>query len=562
MKAVLDTVKGQIIDNIRIAAENARNNGDLNFEAIPDFVLEVPREKGHGDFATNLAMLLARQAKMPPRKIAEVLNQHFNKEGSWIARVEIAGPGFINFHLNSCWVFDVLPQIEAQGDKYGNSDTGQGKKVQVEFVSANPTGLLHMGNARGAALGDTMANLLQAAGFAVAREFYINDTGNQIENFGRSLEARYFQLMGRDVAFPEEGYHGQDIIDTVKGIMAADPGQKYLNMDPKQRKNEFIEYALAEKLNAIRENLSQFGVDYDVWFSEKTLHESGAVSSVIEELRAKGHIYEKEEALWLKTTAFGEEKDEVLVRGNGIPTYFAADIAYHKNKFDRGFEWVINIWGADHHGHVARLKGAVNALGYDSGNFDVVLMQLVRLFKGGEIVRMSKRSGEFVTLEDLIAEVGKDAARYFFVMRSPDSHLDFDMDLAKSQSTDNPVYYIQYAHARICSILRQSEEKGGTVPKTGDCNLERLQEPAELDLIRKLVDFPAEISDAAVNLEPHRIARYAHELAGLFHSFYNSHRVMVDDQELQNARLVLVKSVQIVVRRALHLLGLTAPESM
>ena len=562
MKSVLEQVKGQIVDNIKAAAESAKNNGTLNFEAIPDFVLEVPREKEHGDFATNLAMLLARQAKMPPRQVADVVNNHLDKESSWLAGVEIAGPGFINFYLDSRWVYDVLPQIEEHGDKYGNSDTGIGKKVQVEFVSANPTGLLHMGNARGAALGDTMANLLQAAGFAVTREFYINDTGNQIENFGKSLEARYFQLMGQDVEFPEDGYHGQDIIDTVKGLIAADAGQKYLNMGPEQRKAEFIEYALHEKLDAIRSNLGQFGVDYDVWFSEKTLHESGAVSSAIDELRAKGFIYENEGALWLKTTAFGEEKDEVLVRGNGVPTYFAADIAYHKNKFDRGFKWVINIWGADHHGHVARLKGAVKALGYDSEDLDIVLMQLVRLFKGGEIIRMSKRSGEFITLEELIAEVGKDAARYFFVMRSPDSHLDFDMDLAKSQSTDNPVYYIQYAHARICSILRQFEEKGGAMPKAGDCNFERLQEPAELALIRKLVDFPTEISDAAVSLEPHRIARYAHELAGLFHSFYNSNRVMVDDQELQNARLVLVKSVQVVVRRALQLLGLTAPESM
>lgn len=562
MKSVLEIVKGQIIDNIKEAAENAKNQGALDFEAIPDFVLEVPREKEHGDFATNIAMLLARQAKMPPRKVAEVLDNHLRKDTAWIARVEIAGPGFINFYLDSGWVYEVLPQVEKQGDKYGNSDTGQGRKVQVEFVSANPTGLLHMGNARGAALGDTMANLLQAAGFAVSREFYINDTGNQIENFGKSLEARYFQLLGRDVAFPEDGYHGQDIIDTVKGLMDADPEQRYLNMEPEQRKTEFIKYALAEKLRAIRSSLSRFGVEYDVWFSEKTLHESGAVSEAIDELRAKGYIYENEGALWLKTMAFGEEKDEVLVRGNGIPTYFAADIAYHKNKFDRGFQWVINIWGADHHGHVKRLKGAVKALGYNSEHLDIVLMQLVRLFKGGEIIRMSKRSGEFITLEDLMDEVGKDAARYFFVMRSPDSHLDFDMDLAKSQSTDNPVYYIQYAHARICSILRQLAEKGGVVPGARDCNLTLLREPTELELIRKLVDFPTEIAEAAVNMEPHRIARYAHELAGLFHSFYNSNRVMVEDVELQKARLALVKCVQVVVRRALHLLGLTAPETM
>lgn len=561
MKSVLENVKSQIIMAVSRAAEKAKTDGKINYEFLPDFVLEVPREKEHGDFATNIAMLLARQAGMPPRKVAELLDSYINNEGAWVARKEIAGPGFINFYLDNGWIYEVLPQIEVQGDKYGNSETGLGKKVQVEFVSANPTGLLHMGNARGAALGDTMANLLRSAGFAVTREFYINDTGNQIENFGKSLEVRYLQQYGQDIPFPEDGYHGQDIIDTIKGLIERD-GDKYLTMEPGLRKKNFVDYALEEKLQAIKNTLQDFGVEYDVWFSERSLHETGALEAVLDELRGRGYIYEHEGALWFKTTEFGDEKDEVVVRSNGTPTYFAADIAYHKNKFDRGFEWVVNIWGADHHGHIKRLKGAVKALGYDPDNLNIVIMQLVRLFKGGEIIRMSKRSGEFVTLEDLISEVGRDAARYFFVMRNADSHLDFDMDLAKSKSTDNPVYYIQYAHARICSILRQLNEKGGTIPPAGECTLNFLSEPAELELIRKLVDFPVEVSEAAVNLEPHRLARYAHELAGAFHVFYNSHRVITDDVELQNARLVLVKCTQTVIRRALHLLGLTAPESM
>jgi len=561
MKSVLEKVKDQIVLAIKDAADRAKAENKLNYEVLPSFVLEVPREREHGDFATNIAMLLARHAKMAPRQVAEILKDYIRIEDTWVDTIEIAGPGFINFYLKNSWVYDVLPQVQQQGDKYGNSGVGQGRKVQVEFVSANPTGLLHMGNARGAALGDTMANLLEAAGFAVAREFYINDTGNQIENFGKSVEARYLQQLGQDIEFPEEGYHGQDIIDTAKGIVDRD-GDKYLNIDSHQRREVFVEIALKEKLDAIKSTLSDFGVEYDVWFSEKDLHVSGAVQDVLDELRGKGYIYENEGALWLKTTEFGDEKDEVVVRGNGTSTYFAADIAYHKNKYERDFTWVINIWGADHHGHVKRLKGAMEALGYNPENLDVVIMQLVRLFKGGEIIRMSKRSGEFVTLEDLMTEVGKDAARYFFVMRSADSHLDFDMDLAKSQSSDNPVFYIQYAYARICSIFRQFQEKGGVVPPAAECNFALLKESAELELVRKLVDFPVEVSEAAVNLEPHRIARYAHELAGLFHSFYNSHRVMVDDQEVQKARLLLVKCTQTVVRRALSLMGLTAPETM
>lgn len=561
MKSVLESVKERIISAVVSAVEKAKEEGKISYEVLPDFVLEVPREKEHGDFAANIAMLLTKQAKMAPRQIAEIITEYINTDGTYIAKKEIAGPGFINFYLDSKWVYGVLPQIEELGGTYGNSNVGNGKKVQVEFVSANPTGLLHMGNARGAALGDTMASLLQAAGFDVTREFYVNDAGNQIENFGKSLEARYYQLLGQEVPFPEEGYHGQDIIDTVKGYIEKE-GDKLLNLEPIERKEILVQYALKEKLNAIKNTLADFGVEYDVWFSEQSLHDSGAVKAVIEELREKGYIYEKEGALWFKTTEFGDEKDEVVVRSNGVPTYFAADIAYHKNKFERGFRWIINIWGADHHGHVKRLKGAMQALGYNPDELQVELMQLVRLFKGGEIVRMSKRSGEFVTLEDLIEEVGRDSARYFFVMRSPDSHLDFDMDLAKSQSSENPVFYIQYAHARICSIFRQLADKGGSLPAVSECRLEMLKEQAELELLRKLADFPVEVSEAAINLEPHRIARYAHELAGLFHSFYNSTRVMVDDIDVQKSRLLLVNSTKTVVNRCLTLLGLSAPETM
>lgn len=561
MLSILEAVKEKMISAINDAVELGREKGEINYETLPHFVLEVPREKEHGDFATNIAMLLTKQARMAPRQIAELIVKNINTEETQIDKIEIAGPGFINFYLNSSWVHPVLTMIDEHGETYGNTDVGKGKKVQVEFVSANPTGLLHMGNARGAALGDSMAGLLKAAGFDVAREFYVNDAGNQIANFGKSLEARYLQLQGQEVSFPEEGYHGQDIIDTVKGYIEKE-GDKLLSLEPEQRREILIEYALNEKLSAIRNTLENFGVHYDVWFSEQSLHDSGAVTAVLEELREKGYIYEKEGALWFKTTAFGDEKDEVVVRSNGTPTYFAADIAYHKNKFERGFNWIINIWGADHHGHVKRLKGAMQALGYNPDDLHVVIMQLVRLFKGGEIVRMSKRSGEFVTLEELVEEVGRDAARYFFVMRSPDSHLDFDLDLAKSQSSDNPVFYIQYSHARISSIFRQLEEKGGSLPQAEQCRLELLQEPAELNLLRKLVDFPVEISEAAINLEPHRIARYAHELAGLFHSFYNSNRVMVDDAELQKARLLLLKAVRGVIRRSLGLLGLSAPETM
>lgn len=555
---LVSQIKEKIKEQIALALNKAKEKELISFNQIPDFTIEVPKEKAHGDFAANVAMLLAKEARLAPRQIAQIIKDNMPDSSDWVSKLEIAGPGFLNFYLQPSWVYPVLPLVLEQDEKYGCSDYGQNSKIQVEFVSANPTGVLHMGNARGAALGDSLCNLLQAAGYDVTREYYINDAGNQIENFAKSLEARYLQLHGQDVPFPEEGYHGEDLIDTVKNIIA-EVGDKYLQVDPALRREFLVQTALQEKIAAIKKDLADFGVEYDVWFSEQSLHDSGAIQQTIDVLREKDYIYEKEGALWFRSTLFGDEKDEVLVRANGIPTYFAADIAYHRNKFERGFKKVINIWGADHHGHVARMKGSMQAFGYNPDNLQVILMQLVRLFRGGEIVRMSKRSGQYVTLSELIEEVGKDAARYFFVMRSPDSHLDFDLDLAKEESSENPVYYVQYAHARICSIIKAGAEK---LPKIEEVNLQRLEEESELDLIRKIADLPDEIIGAAINEEPHRLTRYAHELASLFHSFYNSCRVLIDDEELKNARLVLVEATRITLRNVLHLLGVSAPDRM
>lgn len=561
MSGIVEEVRSGLTRALTEALQAARDSGAIKVDKVPEFTVEVPREKEHGDFATNLAMMLAKPARMAPRKAAGILVQNFSPAGIGVERVEIAGPGFINLYLKPDWVYRALPRIIAMGEDCGRVDLGKGKKVQVEFVSANPTGLLHMGNARGAALGDSIAAILDFAGYDVTREFYINDAGNQIENFGLSLEARYMQLLGRDMPVPEGGYHGEDVIDTVRGFLAIH-GDKHLNASAEERRRVLVEYALAEKLEAIKKALGDFGVKYDVWFSEQSLHDSGLVQDTLEYLKKQGCIYENEDALWFKATDFGLEKDEVVLRSNGIPTYFASDIAYHRNKFQRGFDWVIDIWGADHHGHVPRMKGAVAALGYDPAALDVVIMQLVRLYKEGELVRMSKRSGQFVTLEELVEEVGKDAARYFFVMRSADSHLDFDLDLARAESNENPVYYIQYAHARISSILRQLKELGGEVPDPDRVDFGLLKEEHELALARKLVDFPEEVASAARVLAPQRIARYLHELAGLFHSFYNSYRVITDDPALSGARLVLAVATRITLRNGLRLLGLGAPDRM
>jgi len=554
-------IKEELARMVFEALEKARDSGQLNYELIPEFVIEVPKDSGHGDFACNVAMLLARQAHMAPRRIAEIITSYIIMNEKFLEKVEIAGAGFINFFLNDSWLYEIPEMVIRMADHFGESPRVN-KKVQVEFVSANPTGNLHMGNARGGALGDTLANVLARAGYDVEREFYINDCGNQIEIFGQSLEARYLQLMGQDVEFPENGYAGQDVVDTVKNIIREYKDQ-YLIVSSAERRQRMIEYALQEKVSYIKKTLNDFGINYDVWFSEKTLHDQGKVKEVIDYLRERDYIYEQDGALWFRTTLFGDEKDEVLLRANGLPTYFAADIAYHKDKFDRGFDWVINVWGADHHGHVARMKGAMQAIGYDPDHLDMMLMQLVRLYRGGQIVRMSKRTGTTVSLDELLEDVGRDAARFFFVMRSPDSQIDFDLELAKQQSQENPVYYVQYAHARIMSIFRQAQVAGASMPDLQKVEVDYSRWDAEeLQMIRKIADFPEEIAIAARTLAPHRIARYVLDLAGMFHSFYNHHRVLNEDKALQDARLVLMECIRITLKNALDILGVSAPEQM
>ncbi|MDE4543176.1 arginine--tRNA ligase [Thermoanaerobacterium sp. R66] len=562
MDNIVQKVKNQITEMVINSIEEAKKNGLLNVEEIPSVEIEEPKEKQFGDLAINTAMIMAKSAKMPPRKIAEIIKDGLKLEGTLIEKVEIAGPGFMNFYLNDDYKVEALLLIKKKGIDYGRVNIGNGKRVQVEFVSANPTGPMHMGNARGGALGDALSSILDYAGYDVTREFYINDAGNQIEKFGISLEARYLQLLGEDAEVPEGGYHGDDIIERAKEFLEL-YGDKYKDADPEERRKALIQYGLKKNIDKLKEDLEAYGIKYDVWFSENTLHESGEVESVINELKEKGYTYEKDGALWFKETLFGAEKDDVLVRANGFPTYLASDIAYHKNKFvTRGFDWVIDIWGADHHGHVAPMKGAMKALGIDPDKLDVLLMQLVRLMKGKEVVRMSKRTGKMVTLRDLIDEVGKDAARFFFNMRSADSAVDFDMDLAKEQSNENPVFYVQYAHARICSILRQLKEDGIDTDNLKEVNLKLLSEDTEISLIKKLAYLPEEITIAANTMAPHRITRYILDVASLFHTFYNSCRVRGVDEELMKARIVLIDATRIVIKNVLDMLKITAPEKM
>ena len=561
MENIIQKVKDEIKDMVTTAIKNSVKEGLMNIEVIPEIEIEEPKEKQHGDLAINTAMVIAKQAKMPPKKIAEIIVSKMDPSNTFIERIEIAGPGFINFFLKDKFLEETLKLVYERGKDYGRVNIGNGKKVQVEFVSANPTGPMHMGNARGGALGDALASVLDYAGYDVTREFYINDAGNQIEKFGYSLEARYLQLLGIPAEVPEGGYHGEDIIDRAREFLEI-YGDKYKDAPSEERRKALVEYGLKKNLEKIKEDLELYGIEYDVWFSEQSLYDSGEVYKVIEELKQKGYTYEKDGALWFKMTLFGAEKDDVLVRANGFPTYLASDIAYHKNKFiTRGFDWVINVWGADHHGHIAPMKGAMQALGIDPDRLDVVLMQLVKLIEGGQVVKMSKRTGRMVTLRDLIDEVGKDAARFFFNMRSADSPIDFDLDLAKEQSNENPVFYVQYAHARICSIIRQLEEKV-KIENIDEVDLSLLKEEEEKDLIKKLAYFPEEITIAARTLTPHRITRYVLDVASLFHSFYNSHRVKGVEENLMKARFVLILAVKTVIKNALDILKITAPERM
>ena len=552
-------IKQILATAIKAAAQKAIDAGTVKGGELPEVLLEVPPQKEFGDFATNFAMQSARALKCNPRMIAQAVVD--NMDCAYVEKMEIAGPGFINFYLKQDWIYDVLAGIIAEGENYGNLVSDCKEKIQVEYVSANPTGPLHVGHGRGAAVGSALANLMKASGMDVSREFYINDAGNQINNLAASVNARYLEQLGQTVEFPENGYHGHDIIETAERIVRI-YGDRFLNMSEEERLQEFRTIALKEKLAALKEDLEAFNVTYDHWFSEQTLHDANAIKSACDLLTERGYLYEQDGALWLKATEYGDDKDRVVIRDNGIPTYFAADIAYHRDKYARGFDRVINLWGADHHGYIARMKAAVGALGYHPDQLEVLILQMVSLYRNGELVKMSKRTGQSVTLNELIEEVGTDAARFFFVMRSIDSQLDFDLTLATEKSNENPVYYIQYAHARICSIMRQLEEAGIAVMPATEAKLNTLVEASELELIKKLGEYPEMIAGAAKERAVHRVAHYVHDLAGLFHSFYNQCRILGVDSDLQQARIALVKTVGHVIRHALSILGVSAPERM
>jgi len=477
-----------------------------------------------------------------------------------IEKIDIAGPGFINFHMDNSCLTDLIPAILDAGEKYGETNVGNNQKVQVEFVSANPTGDLHLGHARGAAVGDSLSNVLAKAGYDVSREYYINDAGNQINNLALSVEARYFQALGLEKEMPQDGYQGEDIIGIGKKL-AEEFGDKYVNVDEKERYDFFREYGLKIEMAKLKKDLEDFRVRFDVWFSETSLYHNGKIEDALKTLRDNGHIFEEEGATWLRSTPFGDDKDRVLIKQDGSFTYLTPDIAYHKDKLERGFEKLINIWGADHHGYIPRMKAAIQALGYDKDALEVEIIQLVHLYKNGEKMKMSKRTGKAVTMRDLVDEVGLDAVRYFFAMRSSDTHMDFDLDLAVSQSNENPVYYAQYAHARISSIIRQGEEQG--IVADHNANFSQIQAEKEMEVLKKLGEFPIAVGEAALKRMPHRISHYIFELASVFHSFYNAEKVLdSDNPERSKARLGLIKAVQITLKNALSLIGVSAPEKM
>jgi len=556
--------------------------GDLPaVEELPKFLVERPADVSHGDFATNAAMAGARAFRRAPAQIAQAVLAHLALGGTHFARAEVAGPGFLNVFMSDAWFADVVSRVLAEGESYGRTDYGRGKKVMVEFVSANPTGPMHMGNARGGAIGDGLAAALDWAGYDVKREFYINDAGNQIAKFGLSLEARYLQhFQGEEaVPFPEDGYHGADITAHAEAYIAAH-GDSLLGLPSAERQAALVGWALPQNIAKMKADMETYRIFFDEWFCESALHESGAVKAVVDELTARGLTYEKDGAVWYKNAevvakrlrAEGktdqqiealELKDDVLIRANGYPTYFVADIAYHRNKLvDRGFDLAINVWGADHHGHVARLKGAMDALGVGGDRLDIVLMQLVRLTRGGEPVRMSKRTGNAITLTDLLEEIPIDAARFFFNLREPGSAFDFDLDLAVSETSDNPVYYVQYAHARICSILKNLAAEGIRVEGATAEQLRLLTDPAERELIRALALFPEEIVAAAKHYDPARVTRYAIELANRFHHFYGACRCKCEDKDLQAARVTLCLAAKQTLENVLGMLRITAPETM
>jgi arginyl-tRNA synthetase len=554
-------MRNKIIALMDNAVRTAIQRGLLPEISLPYIEVEIPGNPEHGDYASNVALILASPAKQNPRKIAEIIQSNLSDPENIIARTQIAGPGFLNFFIKENIWRQTLQFIEEKKENFGSSSMGNGKKVQVEFVSANPTGPLHIGHARGAVVGDVIANLLKTSGYDVSKEYYINDAGNQMNNLGKSVLLRYRELSGEKIEFPENCYRGDYIKDIANDVIKKD-GKKYLTADDEQTIRHFTTIAGGVILDEIKDDLRDFGVNFDNYFSEKELYKNEGVARLLDSLQKKGFIYSDGETLWFKTTDYGDEKDRVVVRKNGEPTYFAADIAYHKNKYDSGFEMIVDIWGADHHGYMPRLWAGVQALGHDKDTLKIILVQLVNLLRGGVPVAMSTRSGEFVTLREVLDEVGKDAARYNFLMRRSDSHLDFDLEVAKQQSNENPVYYVQYAHARICSIIKMAQEKDMALPVYADINASLLCEPEEINLMKMMARYPETIYGAVRTLEPHRITFYLNELASLFHSYYNRNKVVSDDVKLTAARLFLVKTISIVLQNALKILGVNAPEKM
>lgn len=555
-------VENQIIETVKNAIITAQNSGELGRVEIPEFKVEIPNDRSHGDYAVNAAMVSAKAFKTAPRAIAEAIVKNLNTENTYIKSVEIAGPGFINITLSDRYYSDILKDVEQKGADYGKSDFGKNESVLVEFVSANPTGPMHIGNARGGALGDCLASVLNAAGYKASREFYVNDAGNQIEKFKTSLETRYLQLFDSSIEMPEDAYLGEDITEHAKAFKEI-YGDKFVNATSEERRSALCDFALPKNIQKLKDDLATYRITYDRWYHESELHNSGAVKDIVEKLVASGHTFEKDGALWFKSTDFGDEKDRVLIRDNGIPTYFVPDIAYHYDKLvTRKFDKAIDVLGADHHGYIPRMKAAMQALGVDPNRLEMLIMQMVRLVKNGETYKLSKRSGKAITLATLLEEVPIDAARLFFNLREPNSHLEFDIDLAVSEDSNNPVYYVQYAHARICSILRNLKAQGIEPKELSAESLDCLNAPEERELIRHIAAYTGEIINSAKEYNPSIITRYAVTLATLFHKFYNACPVKNAEENLRAARLNLCVATKTVIKNVLDLLKITSPEQM
>ena len=543
------------------AITRGQEQSELSEGALPPLILEYPREERHGDYATNIAMAIASQTKKSPRAIAEIIIRYIEDDEGIIERTEIAGPGFINFFLKADYWWHFLREADRQGERYGEGELGQGKRALVEFLSANPTGPLHIGHGRIAAFGDALTNILKKVGYQVEREYYVNDRGTQMQLLGRSVYSRYLQEWGKKIEFPPDGYQGEYIREIAHHIKEAE-GDRYL-LPPEEEVIDLLGHKASEViLEGIKQDLERFRVRFDTWYNESDLYKSGVAPRLLEDLRRKGYLYEHESAQWFKSSRFGDEKDRVVVRANDAVTYFASDIAYHKDKYDRGYDLLIDIWGADHHGYIPRMEAAIEAVGCDRSRFKVVLVQLVNLLRGRKQVSMSTRTGKFTSLQEVMDEVGVDACRYFFMLRRADSPLDFDLELAKKEETENPVYYVQYVHARIASIFKKAAENDIEIPTFDDVDITVLRLPEERLLVKRVAVFPELLEGMAIALEPHRLTAYLQDLASLFHGYYNKHRVISEERELTNARLLLVKSIQSVVHSALGLLGIAAPVEM